>query len=277
MRVLTDDDLDDFMAQAGEWLAREPVRNNVVATLLHARHSGKVPVEADLTLIRVLDRAGEVVGVAIRTPPRPMLLGELAPDAVVPLAEQVATAMPEVRGFFGPMPATRALAESVAARIGGRARKSHGSGRYVLQQVKPPVGVAGSARLAQPQDRDLLVRWSIAFFGEVGDPFDPSLVDLRLNAGLMWVWQVGGELVSVAALTEAVAGVERVNHVYTPDGSRRNGYAGALVAELATQVLRRGHMPMLYADLANPTSNRVYQAIGFEKLDECATWEIEAA
>ena len=50
-----------------------------------------------------------------------------------------------------------------------------------------------------------------------------------------------------------------------PPAQRKRGYASACVATLSHLLLNRGYeFCMLYTDLTNPTSNAIYQAIGYE-------------
>ena len=59
----------------------------------------------------------------------------------------------------------------------------------------------------------------------------------------------------------------RVGPVYTPPEHRRRGYAKTLVAALSRWLLEQGHRGcFLFTDLANPTSNRIYTDIGYERV-----------
>ena len=111
---------------------------------------------------------------------------------------------------------------------------------FDVVQVVPPAGVAGRPREAAAADRDLLVAWSAAFQREAladhphSNPAAP--IDGRLAlGGLLWVWEAGGEPVSMAAMTAPAAGVVRLNLVYTPPRRRGNGYASALVAAVSAR------------------------------------------
>jgi hypothetical protein len=55
--------------------------------------------------------------------------------------------------------------------------------------------------------------------------------------------------------------------VYTPPELRGRGYASALTAYVSAEQLAAGRsFCFLYTDLANPTSNRIYVALGYERV-----------
>ena len=63
----------------------------------------------------------------------------------------------------------------------------------------------------------------------------------------------------------------RVGPVYTPSARRGHGYATALTAELSLRLLAGGRrFCFLYTDLANPTSNVIYERIGYRRIAESA-------
>jgi len=120
------------------------------------------------------------------------------------------------------------------------------------------------------------VSWADAFAIEATPGHPPQLaesVDARLrHDGLLWVWQ-DGEPVSMAWLTPPTAGVSRVSGVYTPPPRRGRGYASACVAAASAHALSAGaEACMLYTDLANPTSNKIYQAIGYRPVADAVEW-----
>ena len=66
-------------------------------------------------------------------------------------------------------------------------------------------------------------------------------------------------------LRAPAAGVSRIGPVFTPVGPRGNGYGSAVTAAAAQLAHRSGTADVvLFADLANPSSNAIYQRIGFE-------------
>jgi predicted GNAT family acetyltransferase len=60
-----------------------------------------------------------------------------------------------------------------------------------------------------------------------------------------------------------------ISLVYTPPEHRRKGYGSSCVAALSQTLLSRGHKYcFLFTDLANPTSNHIYQAIGYQSVGD---------
>ena len=66
-------------------------------------------------------------------------------------------------------------------------------------------------------------------------------------------------------------GVSRVQLVFTPPELRGHGFASACVAVVTARELAAGRTPMLYTDLTNPTSNAIYQRIGYRWVTEAVS------
>jgi len=68
-----------------------------------------------------------------------------------------------------------------------------------------------------------------------------------------------------------------VGPVYTPPEHRRRGYATSLVAGLSRSLIERGFRAcFLYTDLANPTSNRIYGEIGYERVCDSVEYRFDS-
>ncbi|WP_020523996.1 GNAT family N-acetyltransferase [Catelliglobosispora koreensis] len=275
MRLTSHDDLESFAALVLPWLAADPVRNNVLATIIQSRLDGTVPIEPGIQLWHVSSDDGAIVGAAVRTPPMPLLLSTMTPDAAQVIAREAAAQ--QVSGFNGTRETAQAIAEQVAD--GAPVRLARRTGRYRLGAVIAPAWPAGAAGLATPDDLWLVQGWCEEFMrdiGEAGEPVDEAVLRRKIDDGRFWLWRDGhGRAKSMAAWTEPAAGVVRINYVYTPSFLRGRGYASALTAHIGQSILDRGHEAMLYADAANPVSNKIYQRIGFELLDETAYFQVE--
>ena len=147
-------------------------------------------------------------------------------------------------------------------------RLNHAMRLYRLDAVVPPQTVQGQARRATIADKASLMQWLTQFHDEAV-PDNPAedvsvVVETRLAHGETWLWCVDGSPVSMASCTRPTVGVARVGPVYTPLEHRRCGYGAAVTAHATQAALDAGAAQVaLYADLANPTSNAIYQRIGY--------------
>jgi predicted GNAT family acetyltransferase len=129
------------------------------------------------------------------------------------------------------------------------------------------------------------VDWFLAFAAEaLADSNHPaSRADAQatathwLGARGLWVWEDEGLVAMAGAGGRTPTGI-RIGAVYTPPDKRRRGYASALVAALSQAQLDAGRrFCFLYTDLANPTSNHIYQAIGYEPVCDVDEYRFEAS
>ena len=278
--VSRSDDAAAFLAEADELLLADEARHNLILGIAGAiRDSPDVYPLRSFWLVR---HAGRVVGAALRTPPYNLILARPAsPEALAALAGSVSDELP---GVVGAVPESEEFAELWAAQAGARARTSMRQGVYSLEHVEPPPAAPGSARVATAADRELVLAWWIAFGEEVLHEGGPgrenaaAMVDHRLaspGTGIL-LWEHEGEPVSLAGWGGRTPNGIRVGPVYTPPRLRGRGYATALTAELSQQLLdgrlfdggRR--FCFLYTDLANPTSNAIYERIGYRRVAESA-------
>jgi predicted GNAT family acetyltransferase len=125
-------------------------------------------------------------------------------------------------------------------------------------------------RRATRDDLDLLADWHEAFIAEAVPHFvgDASMRRRRMEGviddGGYWLWDEDGP-VSMTGITPAPPQGARVGPVYTPPIARGRGYATALVAHVSASALAAGTPACyLHTDLANPTSNAIYQRIGYD-------------
>ena len=126
------------------------------------------------------------------------------------------------------------------------------------------------ARLATDDDRGQLVEWVELFFQETFSQRDEAagerFVDTANRVGdRFMLWEVDGTPDSMAMLRAPAADVSRIGPVFTPRDRRGHGYGSAVTAAAADLAHRTGTPDVvLFADLANPVSNAIYQRIGFE-------------
>ncbi|HET9731267.1 MAG TPA: GNAT family N-acetyltransferase [Acidimicrobiales bacterium] len=272
LSVWLSDDPGEVLARAGDGLRRDPVRHNVLLTLLHARVRSPQPgrywtIWSGSTFLGLVFQSPLDFEATI-TP-----MGGEAVDAAVDAVVGAGVLLPGVNGEA----ATAArFAGAWTERTGGGARPYMGQRLYEVDTVVPARPTPGSCRPATEGDAALLTAWGAAFQQETGDTGgNPAeTVQRRIGAGELFVWDDDGPT-SMAGVSAPVAGTARVGPVFTPVEARGRGRASALVAAVSVSVRGGGDRCILYTDLGNPTSNGIYRALGYRVGMEALKYRFE--
>jgi RimJ/RimL family protein N-acetyltransferase len=271
-------DMGDFLSAAGDYLHADPVRNTVPLTVLAALAESGPDVYGAAAPLFAWHRSAEgedVDGAALRTPPHPLLVAGFPAGAAEDLVRLLVADRPAVAdraaGASAPESEAAELATAWHVVTGGRTAEHLRMRLFRLAELRPPDPLPpGSARLAEHADMDLLIDWTAAFSAETGSGAEGarSVVD-KLSYGGLMIWETGGQPAAMASLTRQVAGVCRVGSVYTPPRHRKRGYGGAITTAVSQRALDHGAAEVvLYTDLANPTSNALYQRLGYRPVGD---------
>lgn len=139
-----------------------------------------------------------------------------------------------------------------------------------------PFAVTGRFRAAEPGEVDLVDGWARDFSSEADrvQRKTPSLAHHVADGRVgLWLDVLDGveQPVSMAYASVASGGVTRISGVWTPPALRGNGYASAVVTAVSNQRVEAGERCMLFTDLANSTSNKIYQALGYRRIGDNVT------
>ncbi len=270
-----------LLEAAGDYLVAREAEHNVPLGILETLRDRPGFYTEPAYLATVWD-AGRIALVAIQTPPfGPVLSEPGVPKDRVPLAidaliADLRAASPDLPTVLGPQSTVVPFVRRWSIATGRPARLEVAERIYRLSSVIAPRPTPGSWRLADQRDRALLIDWVVAFHEEA-----LPLGSARVDAGRMvepWIqqddrfaylWEAEGRVVSLVAAGARTPNGRRIGPVYTPPSERGRGYAGALTAAASRDQLDRGaRFCCLLTDLANPTSNSVYQRIGYEPVSD---------
>lgn len=263
-------DLDDFLTRAGAFLRSRPALHTVPLTVTETlRTRGRCVYGDGAPEFGVLERAGEVRAAFFRTPPHWLNLTALTPEDADSLAARLAALGRRLPGVNAECDTAAAFAEAWQRHTGTPAVLRQRQRLYRLGTLTQPGPVPpGGPRVAVEADRELLLRWHDEFsvsvgLGSVRD--SAEWVDARIAGGGITLWETAdGTPVAMAGTGPRVAGQVRVAPVYTPPHLRGRGYAGAATTEVSRAALASGaDEVLLFTDLDNPTSNGLYQRIGY--------------
>jgi len=265
-----------FLEGTGHFLEANEVENNLILGI-----SRDLAIDAS-GLIRdpyfaAVCRGDEVRLVAFQTLPGRMAISrEAEPEAARALAGDVHKAGLIVDAVLGPDPTVERFARELAAVRGQRVALHMRQRIHELTTVASlPLLPSGRLRLAVESDTALVASWLDAFQNEIGEPAPTNRTAMyRIGVKELYLWDDGRPL-SMAGWSGPTSHGIRVNAVYTPPELRGHGYATATVAALSQLLLDQGYrFCCLYTDLANPTSNAIYQRIGYRSVSDSSVYRL---
>ena len=272
MEVTKVDGVREYTDLVAPLLGRAPARHNLMLGLLNVlAHRPDSYQGYHLWAVR---DDGRVVGAAMQTPPYGLALAEPTDDAsLVPLAAAIVDAGVRLPGVVGGVAEAHTFADAWVELVGGGAEPITRQGIYELTAVHDRGDADGAPRVATADDLDLIANWNDAFMVEAVPEFRGDRESLerrirsRLEDGNYWLWEADGRPVAMTGSSPAPPDGVRVGPVYTLPGARGHGYGTALVAHVSGAALERGNRACyLHTDLANATSNAMYQRIGYVRV-----------
>ena len=109
-------------------------------------------------------------------------------------------------------------------------------------------------------------------FADAANPqLAATMFDRHLQSRTLFFWQCPEDTVpvSMAAIARKTRNGATISLVYTPPAFRRQGHASRMAAALSDRCLKEGKkFCNLFADVTNPTSNSIYQEIGYRNIGE---------
>jgi len=255
------------------FLLRHEAENNLFFGILDSlMRYGAAP---DTTpYFATVEQGGAVIAAALMTPPHNLVLAHTENhDALVMFAAHLKEY--PLPGVSGLKTCAHAFAASWASLSGKSYCVSMAERIYKVERVLMPQGVSGHARLATDDDFALLLRWHIEFTMEAFNRPEAEVNTAQLErvirnrledstSGGFYLWH-DPEAVCMVGYTGPTPHGMRIGPVYTPPAHRGRGYGSACTAHTSQVLLDSGRkFVFLFTDLANPTSNKIYQAIGYE-------------
>ena len=258
-----------FLARAQSTLEQREAANNLMVGIAVRLHEYPERIKTPPWLATVED--GErLVAAAVMTPPHRLILHAEGddPEPLQLLAHTLVADGWRVPGVGGLKDTSRAFAEIWSAVTGRPHRAGMNERIYELRRVIPPEPpVPGRLRVATEDDTALMSDWVWGFIQDAG--LDGTvegareIAELRIADRDLFIWDNGGPVSTVTKTRHSTHGIV-ISLVYTPPAHRNRGYASAAVAALSQQLLDAGwEFCSLFTDLANPTSNSIYQRIGY--------------
>lgn len=273
------DDLDEFHLRAGEFLRSRPVLHNTPLTMLEKWRTQPGAYVPGSVLFGRLEGDGGTEAVFYRPSSNRLTLTPLAPERADALAGRLLALGHTLAGVTADSGTAAAFAGAWARRTGAVPAVRVRMQLYRLGTLTPPdPRPEGRGRPVGREDHEHLMRWCREFAADVGEEV---VIDAATWAGTRFAekrytyWETpDGTPVSMAGANPMVAGMVRLDPVYTPARLRGHGYGAAVTAEVSRAALAAGATEVvLYTNAANPTSNALYRRLGYEQVADWAVYD----
>lgn len=269
-----------FLATAGPFLRSAEAENSML--YLPAERILVAPQEDDAGCYwATVSARGAIVAAAFHVPVGGALVTAGPDEACALIAADMAGRARTPNSVVGPLASCEAFARAWREHTGQAHMLRFHLRHFELTQPPSVFAASGCARLPLDSESETLVDWNVAFVAEVELPETAEQTRRRaknrIGNGQARIWDDGGP-VAYAGYGADASDTVRIAPVYTPPEFRGKGYASALVADLSRELFARGKRAIfLTTDVANPTSNSIYQRIGYRPVADHYHFSLFAA
>ncbi|KUN14577.1 acetyltransferase [Streptomyces corchorusii] len=273
------EDIDHFLTRAGDFLRSRPALHNTPLTRLEKWRTQPGAFTPGAVLFGRLESAGETQAIFYRPPTRRLTLTPLSPEQAEALAVHLTGLGHTLAGVTADHDTATAFAEAWQRHTGATPTLRVRMHLYRLDTLTPPnPHPDGHSRPVREQDHDHLMRWCRELAVDLGEKVTidaSSWASTRFAEKTYTFWETpDGTPVSMAGVNPMIAGMVRVDPVYTPVDFRGRGYAAAVTAEVSRAARAAGATEVvLFTDAGNPTSNAFYQRLGYRRIADWAPYD----
>jgi predicted GNAT family acetyltransferase len=269
-------DVHEFYNDTYDVLMRHEAQNLIPLGNIIIGHEGKDKTDWRDPVNWLMATISDAKGIrltAIMTPPHNITLyatdNIIDPEAINCLIDGLKDH--HVPGVTTEKTLAECFAKEYTSRMGTTFETAMSQRIYELTAVNPEIQKVGVVRLLDEKDMPFFPYWAEAFYAavsygetEMSIPQEAEPYLYRIASKKLYVLEDNRKPVSMAGYTRELQTIIGVAFVYTPPYESRKGYATSIVAQISRLALDRGFTKcVLYTDAANPTSNSIYQKIGY--------------
>ena len=269
-------DINKFCEICFPFLLKNEAENNLLFGILNnLKQNPQTYSEEQSPILITISEDADLKLVSLRTPPYGQVISYTEELETIPiLVEELSLRTPDIPGILGFKEGTQKFGALWIQKHNKRIQLDMHERIYQLESVNPEKLDSNTFEPATRGDKELIHKWINAFSLEAvpNQPSeDTSIGRKRINQAIehrmIYVIKINDEIVSMAKKAGITPNGKTINTVYTPPIQRRKGYGTEVVAKLSQQILDEGKKYcFLFTDLANPTSNKIYQEIGYHPI-----------
>lgn len=276
MNLIKHDNINDFLLNNEELLLRSESFHNLILGLAYSIRDKKIEVSEPL-YYSIFDDNNLVVAAALRSnADRSIIVTEMLPKAVDLLVEDLNNTKTTLKAVVGEEVTATYFRDQWTKLNKLNFKINIHLGVYECFKVVFPKTILGNLIEATIEHQTVLMEYIAGFQRDcfpqeqiITENVEKLMKRHLENRSIYLLMSEDNEIVSMAANTRSTLNGGTISLVYTPPRLRGKGYASSVVALLANKVMKDGKkFASLFTDLTNPTSNSIYQKIGFIKIGQ---------
>ena len=264
-------DARSFLKISQKALEEDEINGNLIFGLANILLKNEKAYGPDSPFYSIVYRNNEPSLIALMTPPKNLLLYKTNnfDNSVMKLfAEELYAKNIFIPGITSELNLAESFMENWTRLTNHDPQISMNLRVYKLTKVRECIKPNGIFRKAEINDLDSVIGFITGFYTDTREAITDERIWENADKGIrnneIFVWDNKGA-VSMAMKRRPTKNGMAVSGVFTPAKHRNKGYATAVVAELSRNILDSGKsFCTLFTDLSNPTSNSIYQKIGYE-------------
>jgi ribosomal protein S18 acetylase RimI-like enzyme len=267
-------DISKFIEISYDFLIEREAENNLIFGLLNALKDNPFRYGEENPILTAVFKDEDIKLISIRTPPFSQVLSYTNDiDSIDVLIERLNEKQYILPGVLGGKDATTRFVKLWTELNSLEFKLAANERIYRLTEVDNSTLGNRDFVLASEAFEELILHWAKDFiieaFAESQQETEKYLSSInRLKDDVknkkFYLLIDKNEPVSMVREAMKTPNGTSINYVYTPPHLRRRGYATECVAKLSKKLLERGNkFCFLFTDLMNPTSNSIYQKVGY--------------
>ena len=281
VEIVSHNHASELISLSGAYLEENESENNLPIGLAYRLAEDPYYYGSELPLLLSILAQQKVVGVAVMTPPKRLILSRINANlqaTIVHLMDYLREIDAQIPGVVGPEAEAQTFSDCWIDGIDGISTKMDRRMRvFEARSVMDLPLSPGRLRFACPDDHPLMTQWVVDLSEAIGEPTSfegaESRAEKLIKDQQLYIWDNDGP-VSIAGVSRPMKNGTAIGLVYTPPEHRNNGYATSSVLLLTKKLLSDGYsFCSLYTDLSNPTSNSIYTKIGYVPIGDALAFD----
>jgi len=282
MEILNPKDAYSFLQICQKTLEEDEVNSNLILGISNVLSKDKYAFGQNDPFFSIALNNSEISIIGLMTPPKYLLLYKhknLNDEVMELFVNNLHSKYPIIPGITGESSLAKLFLKkwNLITACGCKINKNLRI--YKLTKVNEYNKPEGIFRCAEKEDLEIITKFINEFSIIINEPLNIEIAKETAEKGIIdkdiFLW-VNGNPVSMAKKHRPTKNGMAISYVYTPLEYRCKGYATAVVSELSQNILDSGKLfCTLFTDLSNPTSNSIYQKIGYNPICDNISYMFE--